>query len=478
MGFSKFELDFKILDSLNCIDYKIPTRVQNFVIPKILEGRDVIIFEQTGMGKTAAFAVPLCQKVDWEKNAPQVLVLSPTRELAIQVSQEIENIGKLKRLRAQVVYGKQSFEKEQINLKQKCHFVVATLGRLRDHIEKGTIDLSNVEYLVLDEFDELIQTGFLEDLEFIISKLENVKQRIFVSATIPEYIDDVVEKYLKSPYIYNHQEDEENQMLNLSEYYLIVESDVLNNKVDIIKQLIFKEKSQKTIVFCNTQAKVDELYDSLNSDVETVFKIHGDMGQRERIRALRDFNTHKKAILIATNVVARGIHVEDVNLVVNFEIPFEKEKYTHRIGRTGRAGNEGSAVTLVDSARYENFLEKHSKQGIGQYVLTKEVDDKGYREFYADFTFKNNNKCKVKENKSDVTKLYFRGGKNKKLRVVDFVGVICNIEGISAEDIGVIKVDLEHTTVDVLNGKGDTVFQSLKDKNIKGKRIRVEIARR
>lgn len=478
MGFSKFGLDLKILESLNIIDYKVPTRVQNLVIPQILDGKDVIVFEQTGMGKTAAFTIPLCQKVDWEKKSPQVLVLSPTRELAIQVSQEVENIGKLKRLRAQVVYGKQSFEKEQLNLKQKCHFVVATLGRLRDHIEKGTIDLSKVEYLVLDEFDELIQTGFLEDLEFIISKLGNLKQRIFVSATIPEHINDVINKYLKTPYIYSYQSDEENQTLNLIENYLIVKNDNLANKVDILKRLIVKEKSDRTIVFCNTQAKVEEVYETLRRDVEAVLKIHGDMGQKERIKALRDFNLHKKAIMIATNVVARGIHVEDVNLVVNFEVPFEKEKYTHRIGRTGRAGNEGRAVTLVDNTKLDIFLEKHSEQVISKYTLNEKENLENHSEFYSEFTFKNYNKCKMKENKSDVTKLYFRGGKNKKLRVVDFVGVICNIEGISAEDVGVIKVDLEHTTVDILNGKGEMVFQSLKDKNIKGKRIRVEIARR
>lgn len=478
MRFSEFGLDSKILESLNIIDYKVPTRVQNLVIPHILEGEDVIIFERTGMGKTAAFTIPLCQKVEWEKNSPQVLVLSPTRELAIQVSQEVENIGKLKRLRAQVVYGKQSFEKEQLNLKQKCHFVVATLGRLRDHIEKGTIDLSKVEYLVLDEFDELIQTGFLEDLEFVISKLENVKQRIFVSATIPDYINDVIDKYLKKPYIYSYKIDEKNQELNLIEYYLSVKNENMPYKVNILKAIIAKEKSEKTIVFCNTQAKVDEVYDALKCDVETVFKIHGDMGQRERIKALREFNLHKKSIMIATNVVARGIHVENVNLVVNFEVPFEKEKYTHRVGRSGRAGNQGMAITLVEGTKLELFLEKHSEQTIIKYILNEELCDDVFRKFYSDFTFKNNNKCKVKMNNSDVTKLYFRGGKNKKLRVVDFVGVICNIEGITAEDIGVIKVDLEHTTVDILNGKGDNVFQSLKDKNIKGKRIRVEIARR
>lgn len=478
MSFNKFNLDLRILESLNIIEYKVPTRVQKSVIPQVLEGKDVIIFERTGMGKTAAFTIPLCEKVDWEKNSPQVLVLSPTRELAIQVSQEVENIGKLKRLRAQVVYGKQSFEKERLNLRQKCHFIVATLGRLRDHIEKGTIDLSKVEYLVLDEFDELIQTGFLEDLEFIISNLSNLKQRIFVSATIPEYIDDIVNKYLNDPFIYSYKTDDENQDLNLTEQYLIFEEGKLRDKVNVIKMIISQEQSDKSIVFCNTQVKVEEVYDALKLDIGTVFKIHGDMGQRERIKALREFEIHKKAILIATNVVARGIHVESVNLVINFEVPFEKEKYTHRIGRTGRAGNEGNAITLVEKLKLNSFLENQSSQNIDEYVLNKKYSNDKSKSFFCDFIFKNNNKNQEKENNSNVTKLYFRGGKNKKLRVVDFVGVICNIEDVKTEDVGVIKVDLEHTTVDILNGKGMKVFEELKDRNIKGKRIRVEIARR
>lgn len=475
MNFEKFRLDSKIIESLNNLKYKVPTQVQEEVIPAVLNGKDVIAFEKTGRGKTAAFSIPLCEKVKWEINSPQVLVIAPTRELAIQISQEIEQIGKNKRLRAQVLYGKQSFEKEKLNLKQKCHFVVATLGRLKDHIERGTIDLSGVEYLVLDEFDELMQSGFIDDLSFVIENLFNVKQKIFVSATVPYNIDEIIEKYLVEPHIYDYRNYEEKEEFNLSQKYLLLDDVSIDHKIGVLKNIIAQEKAFKSIVFCNTQLCVEELHDKLKSDVGSLFKIHGDMSQRDRIKALRNFSLHKKSIMISTNVVARGIHIDDVDLVINFEIPFEKEKYTHRIGRTARAGNEGMAITLVGEAELEGFMKKTDfDQSIEAYELSKSND----KNFYLQFSLSSKNRIISKNENEDIVKLYLRGGKNKKLRAVDIVGTICSVEGVSSDDIGVIKIELDHTTVDILNGKGFAVLNALKDKNIKGKRIKVEIAKR
>lgn len=475
MGFRKFHLDSKITESLKTLEYKIPTQVQDQIIPAVLNGKDIVAFEKTGRGKTAAFSIPLCEKVKWEINSPQVLVIAPTRELAIQISQEIEQIGKNKRLRAQVLYGKQSFEKEKLNLKQKCHFVVATLGRLKDHIERGTIDLSSIEYLVLDEFDELMQSGFIDDLRFVMESLLNLKQKIFVSATIPYNIDEIIEKYLVQPHIYDYRNYEEKEEFNLRQKYLLLEDVSIDNKIGALKNIIAQEKAFKSIVFCNTQLCVEELYDKLKSEVGSLFKIHGDMSQRDRLKALRNFSLHKKSIIISTNVVARGIHIDDVDLVINFEVPFEKEKYTHRIGRTARAGNEGMAVTFVGETELEGFMKKTDfDETIEKYDLSK-VDRS---DFYLSFSMSVKNRIVSKTKNQDIIKLYLRGGKNKKLRAVDIVGTICSIDGVSSDDIGVIKVDLDHTTVDILNGKGIIVLNALKEKNIKGKRVKVEIAKR
>ncbi|MGL5255729.1 MAG: DEAD/DEAH box helicase [Proteocatella sp.] len=475
MSFRKFQLDSKIIESLKTLEYKVPTQVQEEVIPAVLNGKDVIAFEKTGKGKTAAFSIPLCEKVNWEINSPQVLVVAPTRELAIQISQEIEQIGKNKRLRAQVLYGKQSFEKEKLNLKQKCHFIVATLGRLKDHVERGTIDLSNVEYLVLDEFDELMQSGFINDLNFVMDNLLNVKQKIFVSATVPANINEIIEKYLAEPYVYDYRNYEEKEEFKLSQKYLLLDDISMDNKIAALKKVIAQEGAYKSIVFGNTQVCVESLYDKLKPEIGSLFKIHGDMSQRDRIKALRNFSLHKKSIIISTNVVARGIHIDDVDLVINFEVPFEKEKYTHRIGRTARAGNEGLAVTFVGNSELEGFMKKTDfDESIEKYDLSN-AENKG---FYSSFIMSSKNRIVLQPKNEDIIKLYLRGGKNKKLRAVDIVGTICSVEGVSSDDIGVIKIELDYTTVDILNGKGFIVLNALKDKNIKGKRIKVEIAKR
>lgn len=475
MSFRKFQLDSKIIESLKTLEYKVPTQVQEEVIPAVLNGKDVIAFEKTGKGKTAAFSIPLCEKVNWEINSPQVLVVAPTRELAIQISQEIEQIGKNKRLRAQVLYGKQSFEKEKLNLKQKCHFIVATLGRLKDHVERGTIDLSNVEYLVLDEFDELMQSGFINDLNFVMDNLLNVKQKIFVSATVPANINEIIEKYLAEPYVYDYRNYEEKEEFKLSQKYILLDDISMDNKIAALKKVIAQEGACKSIVFCNTQVCVESLYDKLKPEIGSLFKIHGDMSQRDRIKALRNFSLHKKSIIISTNVVARGIHIDDVDLVINFEVPFEKEKYTHRIGRTARAGNEGLAVTFVGNLELEGFMKKTDfDESIEKYDLSN-AENKG---FYSSFIMSSKNRIVLQPKNEDIIKLYLRGGKNKKLRAVDIVGTICSVEGVSSDDIGVIKIELDYTTVDILNGKGFIVLNALKDKNIKGKRIKVEIAKR
>lgn len=490
MNFKEFDLSEDILKAIEISGYKNPTRVQDQVIPEILIGKDVLIFEKTGEGKTASFAIPVCEKLDWELNSPQALVVAPTRELAIQIATEISNIGKYKRINAQAVYGKQDFDEEKALLKQKCHVVVATVGRLFDHIEKGTIDLGKVKYLILDEFDELTKTGFIEKVKAIMEVLPQERQNIFASATIPENIDKLVKTYLDSPFIYDYRKNPETEQEsgNIEENYICVEHALtptggtrkndFEKRMEILRAVIFQERTLKAIIFCNTQLLVENIYRELSGDCETLFKIHGDMTQRDRIKSLKGFANYENTLLVSTNVTARGIHVDDVDLILNFEMPFESEKYTHRIGRTARAGKSGKAITIVAISQLDKFLEQNiDRKEIPEYKIHAYPNKSEFRASISKFNLTNSNFIEKQKRDPSVTKLYFGGGKNKKLRATDFVGTLCSIDGVDVEDIGVIKLGLDHTLVDILNGKGKLVINGMKDKKIKSKKLKINIAR-
>lgn len=491
MDFKEFDLSEDILKAIDVVGYKKPTRVQDQAIPEILIGNDVVIFEKTGEGKTAAFAIPICEKLDWEVNSPQALVVAPTRELAIQIAKEISNIGKYKRLNAQPIYGKQDFDEEKTLLKQKCHVVVATVGRLFDHIERGTIDLSQVKYFVLDEFDELTKTGFIEKVNEIIAVLPKERQNVFASATIPENIDKLVKNYLDKPFMYDYRNNVgiEQDGGNIEESYVCVDGsfdfpDEIKKKSDfekrmaILRAVVFQEKASKIIVFCNTQLLVEDIYGALVGDCGSLFKIHGDMTQRDRIKALKGFANYENSILVSTNVTARGIHVDDVDLILNFEMPFESEKYTHRIGRTARAGKSGKAITIMGISQLSKFLEQNiERKEILEYDIFGMPQKADYKLYFSKFDLSNANFIEKQKLDPSVTKLYFGGGKNKKLRATDFVGTLCSIEGVMAEDIGVIKLGLDHTLIDILNGKGKLVLNGMRDKKVKGKNLKINISR-
>ncbi|MGB5823053.1 MAG: DEAD/DEAH box helicase [Proteocatella sp.] len=491
MDFKEFDLSEDILKAIEIVGYKKPTKVQDQVIPEMLICKEVLIFEKTGEGKTASFAIPICEKLDWEINSPQALVVAPTRELAIQIANEMSNIGKYKRLNAQPIYGKQDFDEEKTLLKQKCHVVVATVGRLFDHIERGTIDLSRIKYFVLDEFDELTKTGFIEKVNEIIASLPKERQNVFASATIPENIDKITRNYLDSPFVYDYRGNlgTEQEGSNIEESYICVDttfdfSNETKKKSDfekrmaILQAVIFQEKALKIIVFCNTQLLVENIYSELIRDCESLFKIHGDMTQRDRIKALKGFANYGNTILVSTNVTARGIHVDDVDLILNFEMPFESEKYTHRIGRTARAGKSGKAVTIVGISQLNKFLEQNvERKEISEYEIYGIPNKSEFRLCFSKFNLTNSNFIEKQKMDPSVTKLYFGGGKNKKLRATDFVGTLCSIDGVDAEDIGVIKLGLDHTLIDVLNGKGKIVVNGMKEKKVKGKKLKINIAR-
>lgn len=477
LGFQGFTLSEEILKAIEDLGYQEPTEVQERVIPTALESRDIVVQSQTGSGKTAAFAIPLCQQVTWEENKPQALVLTPTRELAVQIKEDIINIGRFKRIKAAAVFGKQPFSLQERELKQKTHIVVGTPGRVKDHIDRGTLSLDQVKYLVIDEADEMLNMGFIDQVEGIIKSVPKDRVTMLFSATLPEEIRNLSRKYMKSP------ESIEIEATSIAtetvEQGLYVLRD--EEKLRALRNITTVENPDSCIIFCRTKENVDNVYERLKDNGYPCEKLHGGLLQEDRLRVMKDFKLGRFSYLVTTDVAARGIDIQEVSLVINYDLPLEKESYVHRIGRTGRAGKEGRALTF--STPCEDRFLRNIEEYIGFSIPIKELPSREEVQLSAEaFQKKISQKPKLKQEKSaklnkSIMKLYFNGGKKKKIRAVDFVGAICRIPGITAEDIGIIDVQDNISYVEILNNKGATVLKAMEKATVKGKQLKVQKAR-
>ena len=299
-NFKDYKLSNEILKSLNMLNYKTPTKVQQEVIPVALQNKDVLVKSQTGSGKTATFTIPLCELVDWEENKPQALILTPTRELAIQVKEDIFNIGRFKRIKVPALYGKSSFEMQAKELKQKTHIVVGTPGRTIDHIKEGNFITDNIKYLVLDEADEMLSMGFLDQVEEIISALPTNRVTMLFSATMPVDIDTLSKKYMKSPVTIEIKAKTLTVDKIQQDGYKIEET----GKLNLLKDITIIENPDSCVIFCNTQSKVETLYKELTKLKYPCDKIHGGMEQDERIKVMTNFKKGYFRYLIATDVAS------------------------------------------------------------------------------------------------------------------------------------------------------------------------------
>lgn len=476
--FSKFNISEEILKAIEGLGYKKPSEVQEKVIPEILLNKDVVVKSQTGSGKTAAFAIPLCEKIDWDENSPQVLVLSPTRELAVQVSEDFVNIGRFKRIKAAAVFGKQPISEQARTLKQKTHVVCGTPGRILDHIDRGSLDVKKIKYFVIDEADEMLNMGFIGQVEGIIRRLPKKKVTMLFSATIPDKIRDLCEKHMDRPVdIIIEKTKVVNDNIEHGLYYVDY-----NDRFKLLDEILICEKPETAVVFGRTKESVDDIYNTLKSKGYSCGKIHGGMLQKERLDAMESFRRGDFRILAATDVAARGIDIENITHVINFELPVEKEAYVHRIGRSGRAGAKGKAVSICSKQgdRYLNNIEEY----IGFEIPVKERYSKEFvsenmESGIAHLKSKpKKKKEKAKVINSDITKIYINGGKKKKIRAGDIVGAVSRIEGVSGDDIGIIDVQDNVSYVDILNGKGKKVLEAMKNATIKGKKLKCERARK
>ena len=474
--FEEFNLDKNIIKSLKNMKYEIPSKVQSKVIPQLLNNKDIIVKSKTGSGKTASFAIPLCEKVDINNNSVQGLIIAPTRELALQIKEEVQNIGRIKKVRCSAIFGKQPLKEQVAELKQRVHIVVATPGRIIDHIGRGTIDLSNIKFFIIDEADKMLNKGFVDDMESIMTKLPQNACKGMFSATIDDNINSVCEKYMKDIIRIEIKDEDKHIKKQISEFFIKSEEE---NKYDLLKSIIYKECPHSVIVFANTRDKVDEIYKSMKKDKFTVGVIHGDMSQDKRLFIIKDFKENKFNILVSSDITSRGIHVDDVSLVINYEVPRDKENYVHRIGRTGRVDKLGKAITIV-STKEEKYLREIEEYTKNQIEEISSIDEREVSEGKNKFKILQENLLKNrksninKKENQEVTKIYLNVGKKKKIRVIDIVGAFSNIEGINNEDIGVIEVKDTCSYVDILNYKGENFLKNNKTIIIKKKQVKVK----
>jgi ATP-dependent RNA helicase DeaD len=474
--FEDYQLSQEITRALTVLKYDNPTEVQIEVIPKALGNQDLVVKSQTGSGKTASFAIPICERMEWEERKPQTLILTPTRELAVQVRDDVTNIGRFKRIKAMAVFGKEPFSKQKEELKQKTHVVVGTPGRTMDHIERGTLELDKIKYLIIDEADEMLNMGFIDEVEAIIKELPEDRVTMVFSATLPKDVENLCHRYMKSPV---HVEIAATGVTtNTIEHAVIEVQD--DDKVSLLKDLTVVENPDSCIIFCRTKENVENVYTELEKANYSCERLHGGLEQEDRFGVMDGFKMGNFRYLVATDVAARGIDIDNVTLIINYDVPMEKESYVHRTGRTGRAGNKGKAITFATP--YEEKFVKAIERYIGFEIPKMEGPTQDeVSSGKAAFEEKLSGRRVVRNNKTarinkDITKLHFSGGKKKKLRAVDFVGTISNIPGVTAEDIGIITIQDNLTYVDILNGKGSVVLQAMEQTTVKGKKLKVSKA--
>ncbi|MEU4015913.1 DEAD/DEAH box helicase [Microbacterium sp. NPDC028030] len=360
-GFEELGITGPVLKAIKDLGYETPSPIQAATIPTLLAGRDVVGMAQTGTGKTAAFALPVLERLDVSQKTPQALVLAPTRELALQVCEAFESYAsKMKGVHVLPVYGGQGYGVQLSALRRGVHVIVGTPGRIMDHLAKGTLDLSQLQYLVLDEADEMLKMGFAEDVEQILAQTPEEKQVALFSATMPPQIRRLAQKYLRDPEEISIKSKTATGT-NITQRYLVVS---YAQKVDALTRILEVENFDGMIVFVRTKNETETLAEKLRARGYSAAAINGDVPQVQRERSVNQLKDGKLDILVATDVAARGLDVERISHVVNFDIPTDTESYVHRIGRTGRAGRSGDAISFITPR--ERYLLKHIEKATRQ----------------------------------------------------------------------------------------------------------------
>ena len=530
-SFAELHLSSLLLETLKEIDYHTPSPIQEQTIPVLLEGNDVIAQAQTGTGKTAAFALPLLEKLNKTLNAPQILVLAPTRELALQVSDNIKLYSKrLKEVKIASICGGQEYRNQLRQLKEGAQIVVGTPGRIMDHINRGSLTLDNLKAFVLDEADEMLRMGFIEDVEWILTKLPAKRQMALFSATMPPRIRTIAQRHLDNPKTISIQ-SKTATVSKIHQQFLFVN---MNQKKDALLRILMIEKTEGVIVFVRTKSLTEEVSLFLTRNEFKSKAIHGDISQKLRNEAVDDLKSGRIDILVATDVAARGLDIDRINHVINYDIPFDPETYVHRVGRTGRAGRSGNAILFVTpkESRMLNAIERTTKQKIEKIQIPNDKEVKAAQTIRLKAQIKNhlNNKntdyfktvlkelidesdcsaidiasaivsiiwkepeiksklIKTKPEKNDVrdkpkkqkkssiqfNKELFRVevGRKHGAKPSHIVGAIANEAGLQGRYINDLVIHDEHSFVALPKGIPNTVFRDLKKAYVCGKKLNI-----
>lgn len=519
--FEDLSLSKELQEAINEMGFEEATPIQAKAIPLIFKGKDVIGQAQTGTGKTAAFGIPILDMIDSADKKLQAVILCPTRELAIQVAAELKTLSRYKdRLRILPVYGGQPIKRQIRSLKKGVQIIIGTPGRIMDHMRRKTLKMENVRIVVLDEADEMLDMGFQEDIEAILRGIPKKRQMLMFSATMPKPILRLAKKYQKDPKLVKvvHKEL---TVPNIEQYYFEVKN---KNKLEALCRIIDVYDPKLSLVFCNTKRKVDELLLQLQARGYSADGLHGDMTQPKRDRVMKRFKTGAIDILVATDVAARGLDVDDVDAVFNYDVPQNEEYYVHRIGRTGRAGRSGRAFTFVvgrdiyklkdiqkyaktkivrqqvptvldvEETRISKFLEEVksviSEGGLAKYIhIIEGLNEEDYTSLDLAAAMLKIALEEKHESKSEqfnfentgadpgMARLFINIGKKHKIRARDVVGAIAGETGMPGELIGTIDIYDKFTFVEVPIEHAQHVLSIMKNNQIRGKKINIEPAR-
>ena len=530
LKFEDMQLSPWILRAVTDMGFEEATPIQSQAIPLIRNGHDIIGQSQTGTGKTASFGIPCLEMIDPDDRRLQAVILCPTRELAIQVSEEFRKLLKFKdNIRVLPVYGGQPIDRQILALKKGAQVIIGTPGRVMDHMRRRTLKLETVKYAVLDEADEMLDMGFRDDIEFILNKTPEERQTVMFSATMSKEVLELSGKYLKNPE-YIKISRKELTVPQIEQIYFDVKE---KDKLEALCRLIDVYDPKLSIVFCNTKKRVDDVVEQLLGRGYFADGLHGDLKQGQRDRVMQKFRSGAIEILVATDVAARGIDVDDVDIVFNYDIPQDEEYYVHRIGRTGRAGRSGKAfsfcvgkeiyklrdimtytktkikqeklptVTDIERTKKDIYLEKIKAniaegglEKFAEYVesicddeiapidvaaallrmqLGSTVSD--YSKSVDDLNVENPHNGSAKYSK-DMVRLFTNAGKRNKIRAKDIVGAFSGETNVPGDVIGEIDLYDDFVYVDVPYEYAKDIIEGMRNKKIKGKRIIVEKAKK
>ncbi|PKM42876.1 MAG: RNA helicase [Firmicutes bacterium HGW-Firmicutes-8] len=520
--FGDLKISKKVFSAISDMGFEEPTPIQMAAIPLLMEGWDVIGQAQTGTGKTAAFAIPIIEKLNPKLRSVQALVITPTRELAIQVAEEVAKIGKSSEVRTLAIYGGQSIDRQIMALKRGVHIAVGTPGRIMDHLRRKTLKLNDVLFMVLDEADEMLDMGFIDDIETILRETPEDKQTLLFSATMPDEIQRLARRYLRDPKVLSVSRDELTVPLTEQVFYEVKE----HNKLDGLCRVLDTSKINLAIIFCRTKRGVDELVAGLEARGYEADGLHGDLNQAQRNRVMKKFREGQVEIMVATDVAARGLDIENVSHVINYDIPQDPESYVHRIGRTGRAGKSGIAISFVIPREYRQFrmIEKlintrikrgklptfedvferqkeviverlvatiqKGKLNHYQAIVEDMAEDYETMEIAAaalklafdvegsdDKTEPDETEFGDTGAEAGMVRLFMNIGRADDIRPPDLVRTIAEEAGIPGRVIGAIRIYDKFAFVEIPREVAEKVIYSLHRSTIKGKRIHIEPAK-